>query len=528
MLKLRHSIVLAFMCCSLSWTVSMAQNLNIKDVEKIESPVPAKDFPKDLNGNQCALVIVDSDNPGIVFEGNIIGTPAFKDGSYFVYLTQGSKFLNIKYPGLSPMLMRFSEYGIDELPALSALNIEIGNASPVAEVAQQSLSPEAEENFETAYNLFQQQDWVHSYDYFLKADRAGHPKAGYYIGYIFSDPFYSVRKQSFMIPKGLKSAIPESPVSRDQVEAFKYYKSSAEKGYALAQFAVGECLEKGNGVKKDKNQAKEWYQKAADQGHLQAKEKLGMKVKKHKTFGITTSYGSSDNEFVASHLTAHPNDLTAASSGRKDASGNGVAVVKVQMPFNGVTFEGDMVGEPEFKTSEYWVYVPAGASELVIKYPEFEPLKVKYSGLGQGQLEPKTTYMLVVSYPADLVADDSQLTGEDCFRIGMGYAEKRDNQYVRWMEMGAKKGNLDAQSTLGNLYLTGTIVKKDKEKGMKMLTDASDAGHGAASYMIGRYYDLIAHKGKEAQKWYDKAAEQGFEAAKGKKSAKTIDYFRIF
>ena len=512
--------LLILFAVTFAFVTASAQNVVISEIARIESPVLKKDFPKDLNGNDCVLVVVDVDKENVVFEGNIIGTPKYSDGSYFVFLTQGSKFLNVKCPGANPMLLRFSEYGIDEMPPLTAVNVVLDSGNGQTTVSDVTLSPEDAAMFQEAVDLFTAMDLVHAYPLLLKADSIGEPSAGYYLGYIYSDPFAGVRKSAWMVPKALKSTVPESPVKRDLKKSYEYYLKSAEKGYLTAQFAVGECLEKGTGVKKDKKAAMEWYRKAAERGHLQAQEKLGYKVKKHKVFGITVGYGTSDDEFFATDMSSDATDLTAASSGRRDKSGNACAVIKVVMPFDGVKFDGDMVGEPEFRTSEYWVFVPSGAKELTVNYKDFSPLKVNFSSLGQSNIEPKTTYRLVVSYPADLVADFDKLTAEDCLRIGMGYVERRDNQYYRWMNLAAEKGNLSAKAMVGNAYLIGSSgVKKDVKKGIAMLTEASDAGSGEASYFLARYYDLFAHKGKEAQKWYDKAASQGYKAAEGKKAS---------
>ena len=51
---------------------------------------------------------------------------------------------------------------------------------------------------------------------------------------------------------------------------------SAEEGFMLAQYIIGNCYHDGYGVNRDTNKAVYWWQKAAAQGLVDAKEKLGV------------------------------------------------------------------------------------------------------------------------------------------------------------------------------------------------------------------------------------------------------------
>ncbi|MBI2947190.1 MAG: sel1 repeat family protein [Verrucomicrobia bacterium] len=58
-------------------------------------------------------------------------------------------------------------------------------------------------------------------------------------------------------------------------EAFKWFRKSAEQGYAPAQYNLGSLYYHGTGVPKDYQEALKWYRKAADQGFIQAQYFLG-------------------------------------------------------------------------------------------------------------------------------------------------------------------------------------------------------------------------------------------------------------
>ena len=65
-------------------------------------------------------------------------------------------------------------------------------------------------------------------------------------------------------------------VAKDVVEAVKWYRRAAEQGFATAQFNLGACYHKGVGVDKDAVEAAKWYRKAAEQENVKAQFNLGL------------------------------------------------------------------------------------------------------------------------------------------------------------------------------------------------------------------------------------------------------------
>ena len=63
-------------------------------------------------------------------------------------------------------------------------------------------------------------------------------------------------------------------MTKDYAEAVKWYRKSAEQGYAKGQAYLGDMYENGKGVKQDKNEAVKWYRKSANQGEEFAKKAL--------------------------------------------------------------------------------------------------------------------------------------------------------------------------------------------------------------------------------------------------------------
>ena len=63
-------------------------------------------------------------------------------------------------------------------------------------------------------------------------------------------------------------------VASNHVEAVKWYRKAAERGYAAAQFCLGACCHHGVGVKKDIDEALKWYRKAVDGGYKDAQQSI--------------------------------------------------------------------------------------------------------------------------------------------------------------------------------------------------------------------------------------------------------------
>ena len=82
-------------------------------------------------------------------------------------------------------------------------------------------------------------------------------------------------------------------------------RAAAEKGDAKAQFNLGNYYEYGKGVTKDAVEAVKWYRKAAEQGHAKAQCDLGIYyakgdgvskdvVQAYKWFNLSAAAGTAD------------------------------------------------------------------------------------------------------------------------------------------------------------------------------------------------------------------------------------------
>jgi TPR repeat protein len=63
----------------------------------------------------------------------------------------------------------------------------------------------------------------------------------------------------------------------EQVQAAKWYRKAAEQNLAEAQYNLGVCYGKGEGVAEDQVEAVKWYRKAAEQNYATAQYNLSVR-----------------------------------------------------------------------------------------------------------------------------------------------------------------------------------------------------------------------------------------------------------
>ncbi|MBQ0022006.1 MAG: hypothetical protein KBT29_02075, partial [Prevotellaceae bacterium] len=100
----------------LSIVSASAQKLTIESFSLDASDITASSQQRlDGNGDACALVKVQIAEPGATFDGNIVGDVAYKVNQYWVYMTSGSKRLQVNHPHYLPLDISFADYGINSV-----------------------------------------------------------------------------------------------------------------------------------------------------------------------------------------------------------------------------------------------------------------------------------------------------------------------------------------------------------------------------------------------------------------------------
>ena len=108
-----HTLILLLV---LIWPFnSRSQDLVVLDCRPTADPMLVSMQRTDANNDICALVRVLLPVGGVKFSGNTVGDVSFDGSEYSVYLTSGTKFLQISCPGHYPLRIDFRDYGINAL-----------------------------------------------------------------------------------------------------------------------------------------------------------------------------------------------------------------------------------------------------------------------------------------------------------------------------------------------------------------------------------------------------------------------------
>jgi hypothetical protein len=109
-------------------------------------------------------------------------------------------------------------------------------------------------------------------------------------------------------------------------------------------------------------------------------------------------------------------DLTASTEPHLDKDMKPAALIKVQLPEKGASFENTYLlpDSINYKEGEYMVYMAAGAKKLKVKFPQCLPIEILFSDYGINSLSGKSTYVLKV-----VVVRESRPTSS--FVLGAGF-----------------------------------------------------------------------------------------------------------
>ena len=118
-------------------------------------------------------------------------------------------------------------------------------------------------------------------------------------------------------------------------------------------------------------------------------------------FVWTASFVFSQEVAVESFYVAE-SDLSAAANQRFDLNERPCALVKVQLTMDEASFDGNVIGDVEYKTGEYWVYMSEGSKRLKVMHNKFVPLEVEFEEYEIRSLQSKYTYVLKIRVPYNI------------------------------------------------------------------------------------------------------------------------------
>ncbi|MCM1141114.1 MAG: hypothetical protein NC453_21310 [Muribaculum sp.] len=168
-------------------------------------------------------------------------------------------------------------------------------------------------------------------------------------------------------------------------------------------------------------------------------------------FGCTAKTFASD-PLVVDKLIHKTTDLSA-SNAPKDMNGNSCGLLKVITNDKSMTFEGSVVGTPEYKNGEYWVYIPQGVYQIKLKSDKNDPLLLSFKDYNIEKVTPKSTYELTFH-----VRDYDWLRMKD-YTIIQGPTLKKYAMVV--MTLPGTGWTVGGMSTLDYLKRMANVISKD-------------------------------------------------------------------
>lgn len=114
---------------------------------------------------------------------------------------------------------------------------------------------------------------------------------------------------------------------------------------------------------------------------------------------LSVSIGAYGQQFEIEKLYNEVADLTAVTSPRVDLNSKPCALLKVQIPLRGISFEGNVIGNVEFKSGEYWVYLSEGSKNILVKHESKSPTRINFIDYGIPCVSSRQTYVLKLKNP---------------------------------------------------------------------------------------------------------------------------------
>lgn len=264
---------------SMAYSQSLSVN-EFKPIEKGNSDII--ETRTDLNNRPCALIKVEFPVEGVKFQGNVIGDVAFKDNAYFVFLSPGSSYLQVKSPNASSFRIDFREFGLKRVEEGAIYCLILSNVDDMTadELYQRAIeydnngdsngclkhlhkavdkgSIDAKGMLGSLYLVgvgSLNKDFSKAWSLLQESSQGGNDEATFLLGYC--------HMMGYGTPKNTEKAL-------------TIWKSLAQNGHVKSQANLGACYRDGNIVVKDEIEACKWFELAANQDDLDSQIALAV------------------------------------------------------------------------------------------------------------------------------------------------------------------------------------------------------------------------------------------------------------
>lgn len=135
--------------------VLYAQVIQAKRFTEVQEILWAPEQRRDENGGICALVrVMLPPAADVLFQGNVIGDVVYRGNEYRVYLSEGSRYLRLHYPGCETLWVDFQTFGYDGVESKRVYELVL----ELPEGSRRNMSREDYEQLITQATLLQKQE----------------------------------------------------------------------------------------------------------------------------------------------------------------------------------------------------------------------------------------------------------------------------------------------------------------------------------------------------------------------------------
>lgn len=307
-------------------------------------------------------------------------------------------------------------------------------------------------------------------------------------------------------------------IPKDYKKAFEFF---SKCHYDQAYYYIGYMYEEGLGITKDDQQAFIWYKKAAEKGNIKAQVRLakvyedgrGTNIDLHKAFIWNKIAAGLGNDIAQYNLGClyeqgkgidkDPNKALYWYNQSANQGNNHAIVAKSRLESNNNidlgTEKDRNIAESLLKKAEEG---DADAQyEIACMYSE---------GRGVPSDSKKALYWYTKS------ASQGNIMAQ--YSLGTIYEELYNNvnTAIEWYRKAAEQGETNSQTSLGDIYFYGINVTKNFTEALKWYKKAAEQEDNYGQFRLGLMYQNgfgIPKDLAEAKRWYEKAANQGSQEA---------------
>ncbi|MDO5395411.1 MAG: PEGA domain-containing protein [Bacteroidales bacterium] len=529
-MKLLRGTLIALLLVVVAFAEAAAQS-RIKDIDVHlnGNDLTARTSKRlDNNGNPCGLLKVSVLADNVEFQGNVIGDVVRHGGTYWVYVTNGTKEIHMDSPAFGEVALRFAEWGIPRIESLAVYTVTVELAEAAAAAVRRgyvqfSITPanafiefngqQLDVTDGAAYKLVP----YGSYSY--KVQAAGHePQSG----------IVTVNSDKVQVPVKLRSNKARVTVTAE-TPGSTIYVDGAMKGKApwqgelIAGSYVVEARHEGYRPREvsvtlaaatERNIAIPALEMIIGELNIEYQPIGSQVILDGKTVGTTP--------LSFSEVAAGTHTVTIAHSGYDTATLSVTVSETGTAPVTGTlkkTTEKDIPAirrkiEQAYNNKNY-----EKARELALTISNDATAQFYLGRMyekGYGVAKDDTQAVEWYRKAAQQGNASAQTNLGFMYKNGYGVA-KDYAQAVEWYRKAAQQGNANAQNNLGVMYKNGYGVAKDYTQAVEWYRKAAQQGNALAQSNLGFMYKNgygVAKDINEARRWYEKAAAQGNQNAK--------------